>query len=391
MDTDVIAQQIGAVSEAELKDVLEKFLAGQSIEGQLSSVVEPLAAPSMGNGTLGLWRVRGHNEPGSDSVPWSVIVKAIDPCAPVVIAGFNHTWRELEALRSGRLATPKSGLQPVPTYAIHDRPDGTAWVWMKDLSNEQMPPWTSKAFLDSARHIGQFNGSMTGLDSKYGNWVATDGSTDRRISLLDDYSSAVESVARNTHHPGVAEAGSVIGIDRMLSLADDLRILIASTNTAPRSIAHNDCHARNLFPIDAGITFAIDWASVGMAPVGIDGGGLTGASITWSQHEANQIEQIESQVFAQYMLGLRECGWDGDESTIRLSYLSTFASYVLHLVFMLNSFITEGPFAAGQRRRLSVDGDEAYEQIAKRLGQFVPLVDEALELAGEYPARTPTA
>ena len=146
MDTDVIAQQIRAVPEAELKLILEKFLPRRSIEGQLSSVVEPLAAPSRGNGTLGLWRVRGRTEQGSDSVLWSVIVKAIDPRAPVVIAGFNHAWRELEALRSGRLSTPKSGLQPVPTYAIHDRPDGTAWVWMKDLSNEQMPPWTTKAY-----------------------------------------------------------------------------------------------------------------------------------------------------------------------------------------------------------------------------------------------------
>ena len=74
-------------------------------------------------------------------------------------------------------------------------------------------------------------------------------------------------------------------------------------------------------------------------------------------------------------------GYNADESSIRLVYLSTLASYVAHLPFMLNTFVTEGPSLFHHRRRMSVTGDEVYNQIAERLARFVPLVDEALTLA----------
>lgn len=79
----------------------------------------------------------------------------------------------------------------------------------------------------------------------------------------------------------------------------------------------------------------------------LDAGGLAGASITWGQAEADVIEEIEPQIFSEYLSGLRKAGWDGDESSIRLAYLSTFSCYVAHLVFMLASFVTEAYLCCG--------------------------------------------
>ena len=46
----------------------------------------------------------------------------------------------------------------------------------------------------------------------------------------------------------------------------------------------------------------------GQGSVGVDGGSLAGAGVTWVQSEANEIEEYESQIFAVYIEGLRDSG-----------------------------------------------------------------------------------
>ena len=380
MNIDDITNQINSLPEEAVADIASNILGSPSAVTGTAWSATPFEILSVGEGTLGLWKVAGTSSNGASSSQWQAILKAVDPDAEVTLAAFNHAWRELGTLRSGQLSKFRSGLLPVSTYGITDRPDGTAWIWMKDMSGAIQPPWRAESFLTSARHIGMFNGNLPASDRPEGNWIATDGSTDRRATGADFYEAGIASLLKNADHHGIVQATSSVGFDRVLSLYDDLKKMIEATRSFPQSVAHNDVHTRNLFPWDDEITIAIDWASIGLAPTGVDGGGLAGSSITWSQSEADLIAEIEPKIFAEYLSGLRESGWDGDESAIRLVYLSTFASYVLLLSMLLNQVAIGGPRVAKNRQRLGVVGDEVYDRLASRFEQFIPLVDEGLAL-----------
>ena len=380
MTTNDITNQINSLPEEVVADIASNILGNPSAVGATAWSATPFEILSVGEGTLGLWKVAGTSSNGSSPSPWQAILKAVDPDAEVALAAFNHAWRELGTLRSGQLSKFETGLLPVSTYGITDRPDGTSWIWMKDMSGAIQPPWRAESFLKSARHIGMFNGNLPASARPEGNWVATDGSTDRRATGAEFYEAGIASLQTSSDHYGVVKATSTVGFDRVLSLYDDLKKMIEATCSFPKSVAHNDVHTRNLFPLDDERTIAIDWASIGLSPTGVDGGGLAGSSVTWSQSEADLIAEIEPKIFGEYLSGLRDSGWDGDESEIRLVYLSTFTSYVLLLSMLLNQAVTDGPLVARNRRRLGVFGDEVYDQIASRFSRFIPLVDEGLAL-----------
>jgi len=82
----------------------------------------------------------------------------------------------------------------------------------------------------------------------------------------------------------------------------------------PQVVNHNDLHARNMFIDidDSGnrTSYAIDWASVGIGLIGLDGGTLAGGEIGWKEHQAIQLAEIEGQMFESYMEELKESEFD---------------------------------------------------------------------------------
>ena len=157
---------------------------------------------------------------------------------------------------------------------------------MRDLSDGVQPPWDGDQYIETARHVGQFNNLWTEQDRPKGDWITTDMSTDRRASVSQSIGPQVESLTSYSDHPSVERLVEGIGLDRVLRMPDDIARIIESTHDLPRTVAHNDLHARNLFSREENgerITYAIDWASVGPGPVGVDGGSLAGAGVTWVQ------------------------------------------------------------------------------------------------------------
>ena len=293
MSTDDITKQINSLPEDVVSGIASNIHGNPSGSGKTQWSATPFEMPSIGAGTLGLWKVTGTTSSGSSSSPWQAILKAVDPNAEVALAGFNHAWRELATLRSGQLSKFETGLLPISTYGITDRPDGTAWIWMKDMSEAIQPPWKAESYLSSARHIGMFNGNWPASARPEGDWVATDGSTDRRTTGAKFYETGIASLLTHADNPNIVRTTSSIGFDRVLSLYDDLKNMIVATRSFPQSVAHNDIHVGNLFPFDDEITVAIDWASIGLSPTGVDGGGLAGSSITRGQDEADLIAEID--------------------------------------------------------------------------------------------------
>ena len=102
-----------------------------------------------------------------------------------------------------------------------------------------------------------------------------------------------------------------------------------------------------------------------------------GASVTWVQSEANEIEEYKSQIFAAYVEGLRDSGWCDDESEVRLTYI---------LFFPLITLITNLPEHRRKeffRRWHGVDDRTVVDQVSQCLPAFIHLVDEGLARAEE--------
>jgi hypothetical protein len=128
------------------------------------------------------------------------------------------------------------------------------------------------------------------------------------------------------------------------------------------------------------VTYVIDWASVGLGPVGLDGGTLAGGGLIWTENEARLIAEIEGRMFSEYLGGLRDSGYTYKRDEVRLGFLSNFIIYVAGYAMTAVGF-PDSPIAQGWPRRFGVKGDEFFDQLALRLGMFMPLFDEAVSLA----------
>lgn len=384
-NTDEITRQIEAMPENEIAPVAEQALAGTAIDRELKRQVQPLDVVSTGNGTVGLWRVSGDAVSNGEIRSWSAILKILNPSLPNNFDSGMGASKEISAIESGDLLAINTGIRQVPIFDFAAQDDGSYWLWMRDLSDGVQPPWDGDQYIETARHVGQFNNLWTEQDRPKGDWITTDMSTDRRTPVSQSLGPQVESLISYRDHPNVERLVEGIGLARVLRMPDDIARIIESTHDLPRTVAHNDLHARNLFPREENgerITYAIGWASVGLGPVGVDAGSLAGAAITWIQSEAEMIEEYESHIFAAYVEGLRDSGWRGDESEVRLAYLSQFVTYILFFPYItLVTILPEHRRKEFFRRRLGVDDRTAVDQVSQRLSAFIHLIDEALELA----------
>lgn len=380
-----IITRINNLSVGEISDIAEKALGGAVVDGEVEWKTSVLPGESIGNGTLGLFKVEGSASVNGSISNWSAVVKAIDPDAEIGIAGPNQHGRiELAAFAAGQIQSVETGLRPVPTYGITENKDNTSWLWLKDLSGSPRPPWTPETYATIARGIGQFNGLWPEGVHPRGAWLDEIGVTDRRAVFPAQWRTANEELREQSNLPEFSKITGTHKPDRIFRLIDDLATLIEATKTYPRSVAHNDCHTGNLFFDPDGsneIIYAIDWAQVGLTPIGVDAGSFigTGMSRDRTQYEATLAHMDRS--FDSYLLGLRDSGWDGNESEIKVASISSIATYVFMLALMAGWAITHDSMENITYRRMNTDRADALDQIAERFETFIPIIDEGLELA----------
>jgi hypothetical protein len=290
VSTDVITNRLKDLSKSQVLLLASRSLGNVIVEDTISWQFEPMNVLSIGNGTVGFWRLSGIASNGRESASWSTVLKVLNPS--IFVEGmprFQSARQELDALMSNDLSEITTGLRPAPVYDVEEDSYGNYWVWMKDLSGGIQPPWNAKQYIRTAEHVGQFGALWPESSPPSGDWYVTDGSTDRRVGITDLFGEGFNNLKSDRNHRFHRRIFDAVGENRVVSLLEMANTLIAATGSLPRSIAHNDCHARNLFPSEdngAPITYGVDWASVGLAPIGVDGGSVAGAGLTWGQTEA---------------------------------------------------------------------------------------------------------
>ncbi len=335
---------------------------------------------SVGFGTVGLYRVTGEAESPGTRRQWSAVLKVLDERAGGTGAGFVSPKTEIAAYRSGIFEKPAGaeGFRAATCYAIHAKADGSHWLWLEDISDAPVPPWSDDQYISSARHIGQFSGIWTRRPLPIEPWLGRDKF---EASILGE----TESVLALRQNSIVARAIPADLVERAAIVRPDLQFLASTLRRLPSTVCHSDCHPKNLLLVMKGsshaATVAIDWASASLGPVGIDSGGLIGSGLVWTEMGAERARRLEKPVFDSYMAGLTDAGWRGDPRHARLGFLAFMTRYCASMISITTSMATD---IKRQERISGLVGKPVattLDEYQRNLRFLLPLLDEAVELA----------
>ncbi len=118
----------------------------------------------------------------------------------------------------------------------------------------------------------------------------------------------------------------------------------------PHTLCHGDTYPTNFKSRRVGgneQTVALDWALAHFGPVGYDLGLLAfGAYLNLT---ASDLAEVDGALFAAYMTGLRDSGYEGDPAPVRFGYAASAVLIIaLFRLWMLYNDLTAGEAAAGE-------------------------------------------
>ena len=362
----------------------------RSAVGDDTAVVEPgwtvetLSAESIGQGTVGILRTKLIATVSNRVVESSLIIKVVNRNAIAEFEGvagtFNSPEREIKAYESGFFDRLNGGFRAAPCHGI-TRSGNADLLWMEDLSDSVAYPWGADEFLLSAHDVGVFNGTWPEERAPEGDWLDREFITNQPTFYFG--SGYLDPVADPKNKTVLNELTRRSGVKNPENMLGGFSEIVETISGLPRGVNHNDFHSRNAFfryEKQGPITYAIDWATAGLGPIGFDCGTLTGGSLIWTENEARLIAEIEGQMFAEYLSGLAEAGYSYDRDVVRLGSLSSVVVYITGQA-LVAALPPESPTTKRITKRFGVEGDEFFDQLALRLRMFKPLFDEAVSLA----------
>ena len=329
-----IAAQLDAVGPPALTALVRRALGSQTAEaGEWRC--HPLHG-GLGGASGGLCRVAGTARDGGGDAPWSLVLKVVRPPGPdgpappmATEPRATYYWRrEPLAYESGLLGDLPGGLAAARCYGVDERPDGAVWLWLEELRDDAGRPWPLDRYALAARHLGRFNGAyLAGRPLPAHPWLCADFLT----GWFAQWARAAEVATRAEpwERQEVRAAFPVPVAGRVRRLIADRDRLREGLARLPRTLCHHDAWYRNLFARgdadERGETVAVDWAYVGIGPLGADGGDLLAGSMFYADLDAARAVGEEPAVFEAYWQGLREAGWRGDRRHARFGYAASAA------------------------------------------------------------------
>lgn len=223
---------------------------------------------SPGIGAARVFRVVVDHEHG-DALPSSVILKIPD-WGNKTLLDPRDPWlsrRERAFFESGLGGRLPSGVRAPSVLRIEER-DGRTWVWMEDLAACLERPWRPDDVIEAARRSALFDDlyrqEHTALAAAP--WLEREG----YAAYAHHIPAAHENLDRVSSHPIWSRLFSADEIHRLHRCLDVSTEALAELRTFRSTLAHGDFHIRNLgFDADGSLV-CIDWAHVGLAPLGSD-------------------------------------------------------------------------------------------------------------------------
>jgi hypothetical protein len=319
----------------------------------------------------GLFRITGAEIDGGT---WSVILKILRTVPATFLARFaesdrerladGYLWdREAWLCESGLVDALPDGIRAARWLGLQRTAD-TCRLWFEDLGDNSAQ-WDAARYALAARHLGRLNGSfLRGRPLPEAPWVGrgwirswvTDGIGALQARVLDNDQIWEHELVRSAFAPDARA--------RLRRVWGERDAILARLDALPQTFCHMDAFRPNLFD-RTGVngereTVAIDWSYVGIGPIGAEVGQLVLASTAYADR-THSAEALAPGVLPEYVAGLRDAGWRGDERDTQTGY----ALSAIRWVFMLGQLT-------------AVTDTKRQEQIAQWAGlSYAEIVAEA--------------
>lgn len=331
-----------------------------------------------------VYRVHGQAQLADRPAAWPLILKEISPAtggqAPT---NFDYWQREALLYQSGLLVGLPPDLIAPQCFAVVEMGHDALWLWLEDMGAATAEEWSLQQYGLAARHLGQFNGAyLVGRPLPQHPWLrATD--VGDRLALAE---SGIHELPQLRHHPLFAELLAGDRVERILHLWAERTRLLAGLARLPQTLCHRDAFRHNLIarrdPSGRVQTVALDWGMAGLGALGEELVPLFAATLSFVAVPLERIPELDALIFAGYVAGLRDAGWQGDERLVRFGFTASAAlkAGVADPAVRLPNVARRAaalPPGAEPPRLLSPGG---YPQANARADHLLTMGDEALQL-----------
>lgn len=288
--------------------------------------------------SLGLYRVAGTGRNDGEGGAWSLILKAVRSPGGVEVApgvvmpmwadelppdDASFWQRELLLYRSGLLGDLPGPVAAPRCFAVDEIAPNVFWIWLEDVEDADNGHWTLPRCVETAHHLGQFNGAyLAGHALPTEPWLQRGWL--RSTFIAGRRAGAWQRLPDDAwEHPLVRDAFPTPIRDRLARLWSERDAFLDVLDSLPATFCHRDAWPPNLLVREkqggGRETVALDWAFAGIGPVGEDIAPL----IIWSSLPDADCETVQEAVLNSYLAGLGEVGWDGDSDIVRRGYAAT--------------------------------------------------------------------
>lgn len=290
--------------------------------------------------SVGIYRVQGITRIDESEKAWSVILKVMQTPENIGLKDmgggedpthWNYWKRELLVYRSGILDNLPEGLAAPACYAVEELPGNVARLWLEEIQDEYNGAWTLERYSLTARHLGRLNSMRPGKRTfpEYP-WLGRD----INLQWLQNWS----DTPFPWDHPLSLSRYPEPETNPFIQLLRQNERFLQKLSALPVSLSHGDSYPTNFMSrVDATgseQTVALDWALLGLQPLGYDLGQLVFGAINNLPDIPK--EEIITNLFGSYIHGLRDEGCNLDAELVRYSFAVSAALRVgLFQLFML--------------------------------------------------------
>lgn len=304
------------VDLAVLASVVERSLGAQGLTLAGWSAEELFAGAGQG---LGVFRFTGDAQVGDESKHWSVILKVLPGDEAGPLTAWSLPTREPRAYESELLETLPDALR-APRCLRHVRYEGRHHLWLEDLGSDDAA-WSLHDYAHVARQLGRFNGAY--LEERplpTADWL----SHDWLRSWLTEGATAIDELARHRTNPYVRRVYPPDLFTELMDLWSRREHLLAALDRLPQVLCHHDAFRRNLF-LRSGQLLAVDWAFLGVGPLGSELAPLVSSSAAFLGIDRGRWDDLERAAVDAYVEGLADVGWHGPPEQPRFGFVTSAA------------------------------------------------------------------
>ena len=251
----------------------------------------------------------------SSGRPCSLILKILYERPGEVVQSPYYWKREYEVYRSGLLDNlPPDSFSAPRIYGTEDHGDA-CWICMEDIEDIK-DEWSPDDFHNIALRLGRFNGAwLTQNPLPDYDWL----SHNWHSAIVPQLADSFDGLDRALEHPLVQIALPIDSKEEIISIWNDRHLFQGALAQLPQTLCHIDAFRRNVLHREDDVVL-LDWALAAISGIGEELVCLVAVSLYYDNFSASFAEQLDKTVFAGYIKGLRQAGWQGDPELARIGF-----------------------------------------------------------------------